>query len=246
MRCNFDTIIERKGTGSVKWDSLEKRYGEKDLLPFWVADMDFAAPQSVNEAICRRIQHNVYGYTEVSCSVYEAICNWSKTRYEWPLQPEWISFTTGVVNALNILITTYTQPGDKVLIQPPVYAPFFRTVLNNGRQVVYNPLQPSGSSYTMDFDALESSIDGRTRMLILCNPHNPVGRVWRKSELKKLADICLRHKILIISDEIHADFVYSGHRHIPLASLGEEVAQNTITCMAPSKTFNLAGWPHRL
>ena len=241
MGYDFDALVERRGTNCVKWDSLEKRYGEKDLLPFWVADMDFPVADPIQKAIRDRIQHNVYGYTEVAPSVYEAIEAWTQGRYGWSIEPEWVSFTTGVVNALNLLVTSYTNPGDKIIVQPPVYAPFFNSILNNGRQVVYNPLVATSEGYKMDLDDLERKIDGRTGMLILCNPHNPVGRVWTKSELEELAEICLRHGVLVVSDEIHADFVYSGHKHIPMASLSPEVAENTITCMAPSKTFNLAG-----
>ena len=241
MSCNFDVLVERRGTSCVKWDSLEKRYGEKDLLPFWVADMDFPVADPIQEAICERIQHPVYGYTEIASSVYEAIGAWSRRRHGWEIQPDWVSFTTGVVNALNLIVTSYTNPGDKVIVQPPVYAPFFNSVLNNGRQVVHNPLIQTSEGFVMDLEDLERKIDSRTKMLILCNPHNPVGRVWTKAELEGLTEVCMRHGVLVVSDEIHADFVYTGYKHVPVASLSPEVAQNTITCMAPSKTFNLAG-----
>ena len=241
MAYDFDLVMERRGTSCVKWDGLIDRYGAKDLLPFWVADMDFAVAEPIQKAIIERVQHPIYGYTQVAPSVFEAIISWLERRHGWHVQPEWIDFTTGVVNALNLIIYTYTLPGDKILVQPPVYAPFFNAVLNNGRQVVYNPLVRTDNSYIMDLDDLESKIDARTRMLILCNPHNPVGRVWSRPELQRLAEICLRHDLLMVSDEIHSDFIYAGHKHVPLASLSSEIAENTITCMAPSKTFNLAG-----
>ena len=241
MTYDFDEVVERCGTNCVKWDSLEQTYGEKGLLPFWVADMDFQVAKPIQEAIVERIQHPIYGYTQVAPSVYEAIIGWLAKRHGWHVQPEWIDFTTGVVNALNLLVTSYTNPGDKIVVQPPVYAPFFNSILNNGRQVVYNPLVRDDHGFTMDLEDLESKIDSRTKMLILCNPHNPIGRVWTKTELEKLAEVCLKHHILMVSDEIHSDFIYSGHKHVPLASLSPTVAQNTLTCMAPSKTFNLAG-----
>ena len=241
MAYDFDVLIERRGTNCVKWDGLEQRYGDKDLLPFWVADMDFAAAEPIQRALLERIQHPVYGYSSVAASVYEAVISWLERRFSWSIHRDWISFTAGVVNAINLIIQTYTLPGEKVIVQPPVYPPFFDSIRNNGRQVVFSPLVQTERGYVMDFDGLEEKIDSRTRMLILCSPHNPVGRVWRRSELEQLAEICLRHGLLMVSDEIHGDFIYSGHRHIPLASLSPEVEQNTITCMAPSKTFNLAG-----
>lgn len=241
MDYDFDAVVQRRGTGCVKWDTLEKRYGESDLLPFWVADMDFSVADPIQRAICDRVQHPVYGYTEVGSSVYEAIVGWLQRRHRWEAQPEWVMLTAGVINALNMAITSYTNPGDKVIVQPPVYAPFFNSVLNNGRQVVYNPLLQTKDGFAMDLEDLEQKIDSRTKMLILCNPHNPVGRVWTQGELEELAAICLHHGIIMVSDEIHSDFVYKGHRHVPLASISPEIADHTITCMAPSKTFNLAG-----
>ncbi|NLA57784.1 MAG: putative C-S lyase [Firmicutes bacterium] len=241
MAYDFDVLIERRGTNCYKWDSLEEKYGEKDLLPFWVADMDFAAAEPIQRALLERVQHPVYGYSIVPESVYEAIVSWLERRHGWSIKREWISFTAGVVNALNLIIQTFTLPGEKVIVQPPVYAPFFNSVRNNGRQVVFNPLIETDRGYVMDLDDLEEKIDSRTRMLILCHPHNPVGRVWRRDELERLAEMYLGRGILMVSDEIHGDFIYSGHQHTPLASLSPEVEQNTITCMAPSKTFNLAG-----
>mgnify|MGYP000853093023 FL=1 len=241
MACDFDVIVDRRCTDCVKWDGLGQRYGGKDLLPFWVADMDFAVAAPIQKAIMERVQHPVYGYTEVAPSVYEAITGWLERRHNWHVEPEWISYTTGVVNALNLIVWSYTLPGDKVIIQPPVYGPFFRSVLNNGRQVIHNDLVETAEGFVMDLDDLERKIDSRTKMLILCNPHNPVGRVWSKQELGRLAEICLKHDVLMVSDEIHSDFIYTGHKHLPLASLSPEIAEHTITCMAPSKTFNLAG-----
>lgn len=241
MKYNFDEVIDRRGTGSSKWDNLEKRFGEKDLLPLWVADMDFAVAGPIVEAIQKRAAHPIYGYTERPESACVAIRDWLQRRHGWKIETDWVSFTTGVVNALDIAVLSFTNPGDKVIVQPPVYAPFFRAIENNGCQVVNNPLKLVDSRYVMDLDDLEKKFDSRTKLLILCSPHNPVGRVWTENELEKLAELCLQNNVVIISDEIHSDFIYQGYKHIPLASISEDIARNTVTCIAPSKTFNVAG-----
>lgn len=241
MGFNFDKVVDRRNTHSIKWDCLKDNFGAADLLPLWVADMDFEVPEAVVEAVTMRAAHGVYGYTAIPDSVYQAICKWVEKRHGWQIKKSWIGFTTGVVTALNIAVHAFTKPGDKVLIQSPVYQPFFMAIENNGRQIVNSQLKLIDGKYQIDFADLEKQFDSRVKMMILCNPHNPVGRVWTKEELERLGELCLKHNVVILSDEIHSDFIYSGHQHVPLASLSEELAQNTITCIAPSKTFNVAG-----
>lgn len=241
MRFDFDRVIDRRETGSEKWDGPSMQYGRDDLLPLWVADMDFAVPPEVVEAIKRRADHPIFGYPTRPNSALEALSEWVKVRHGWQISTDWIRLTNGVVTALDLAVLSFANRGDKVIIQTPVYGPFFRVVTCNGCQVVTNPLKLIDGRYVMDFDDLESKLDDRVKMIILCNPHNPVGRVWTERELIRLGDICIRHNILIISDDVHSDFVFKGHRYTPIASLSEQFQENTITCMAPSKTFNLAG-----
>lgn len=238
---NFHKIINRRGTMSVKWDNLKNLYGREDLLPLWVADMDFEAPPEVIRALMERADHGVYGYTFVSDEYYEAVMGWMKRRHNWQVEKEWITFTPGVIPALSYAIRAFTQPGDKIIIQTPVYHPFYHAIEANERLIVKNPLIYKDGKYHMDFDHLERNIDDRVKMLILCSPHNPVGRVWTKDELGKLADICFKYDILVVSDEIHFDIVYKGHEHTVFANLSYEASQNCVVLTAPSKTFNLAG-----
>lgn len=238
---NFDAGIDRKNTCSLKWDFCERVLGVPDVIPMWVADMDFPAPPEVVEAIQKRAAHGAYGYPYTPRSFWSSIINWMKTRHNWEIKREWLGRAPGVVPALNICVQAFTAPGDKIIVQSPVYYPFYSAVENNGRRVVKNPLIFENNTWKMDFSDLQRKIDHRTRMLILCSPHNPVGRVWKREELEKLAEICLKHELLIISDEIHSEHVYRGHKHIPIASLSPEVAQKTITLSAPSKAFNIAG-----
>lgn len=241
MSYNFDQEIERRNTNCIKWDCLEEFYGKDDILPLWVADTDFEAPKEVKEAIIERAKHGVFGYTAKPDSVYQSIMDWMEKRHGWQIEKDWLSFTTGVKTAFNLAVIAFTNPGDEVIVQPPVYGPFYSAIKNNGCQVVRNPLNYEDGKFKMDFDDLEKKITSRTRLLILCSPHNPVGRVWTEAELERIGRICLENDIIIISDEIHSDFVHTDHKHIPLASLSEELAQNTVTCIAPNKTFNVAG-----
>jgi cystathionine beta-lyase len=241
MDYDFDTIIDRRGTCSSKWDRSEKAVGVPDVLPMWVADMDFASPPPVLEALRKRVEHGIFGYTERTDSYYTAITSWMKRRFDWNIQKTKIVFTPGVIVALNLIIQAYTKPGDKVIIQQPVYHPFSYAILNNKRQLINNQLQIENGQYVMDLNQLKNSIDDRTRLLILCSPHNPVGRVWTKDELLGIAKICLENKIIIVSDEIHADLVLRGHVHTPTATLSEEISNIVVTCTAPTKTFNIAG-----
>lgn len=241
MEYIFDQVIDRHGSNSVKWDALKEVYGKEDILPMWVADMDFKAPEEVIEALQVKLDHGVFGYNIKSDSLYESIINWVKTRYNWDIKKEWISFTPGVVAALNIAVREFAKEGEKIVIQPAVYPPFFRVLENNKVKPNLNPLIHNGEKFVMDYDSLEKSIDSETKALILCNPHNPVGRVWTREELSKLGEICLAHNLIIISDEIHGDLTFKDHNTIPMASISEEIAQNTITFIAPSKSFNIAG-----
>ncbi|MHA1969229.1 MAG: MalY/PatB family protein, partial [Candidatus Hodarchaeales archaeon] len=214
---NFDEVIDRANTGSIKWDPafLKEHFGKEDLLPLWVADMDFRVPQPVIDALVKRAQHGIFGYTFPDPVKYnEAVKNWFKRRFNWSLDEKWFVFSPGIVPACTYLIQRFTQPGDKVIIQNPVYYPFIQLIENNGRKVAYSQLELVDSHYKMDLEDLEKQVkDSRTRVLILCSPHNPVGRVWSKKELTEVGDICLAHNILVISDEIHCDLVYPQYTH---------------------------------
>lgn len=238
---NFNEIISRKGSNSIKHDILTEVFGKEELIPMWVADMDFKTPDFILNAIRQRVNHEFLGYTFRNESLYLSITEWLKKRHQWEIKKDWISFSPGVVPALAMIVLAYTKPGDKIIIQPPVYFPFFSTVLNNGRQLIQNQLLYKNNKYSFDFSELKKQIDTRTKMILLSNPHNPVGRVWSKSELEELATICLKNGILLVSDEIHSDIVFHNYKHIPLASISEEIANSTITTFAPSKTFNIAG-----
>jgi cysteine-S-conjugate beta-lyase len=238
----FDTITDRRKTGSLKWDGLQSRYGVSgdDYLPLWVADMDFQAPPAVVQALVRRAEHGIYGYPSNLEAYREAICRWLLRRHEWRIQPEWIVSSPGVVSAVNLVIRAFTQRGDGVVIQPPVYFPFFRGVEDNGCRVLLNPLGWDGERYRIDFADLDQKL-AEAKLLLLCSPHNPVGRVWSADELREVGVLCRKHDVLIISDEIHFDLVLPGHRHHVLAALSDDLAQRTIVSTSPSKTFNLAG-----
>ena len=239
---NFDKIIDRSGTGSIKYDRRKQVFGREDVLPMWVADMDFESPSFVIDAIKKRLEHPVLGYTLRQDPFADAFIGWANRRYSWDVKKCWLTFSPGVVPALVLSILAMTEEGDKIIIQPPVYAPFFEAVEGNGRTLVTNPLKKDENGrYTMDFDDLEKKIDDRTKMIIISNPHNPVGRVWSEEELRTLGEIALKHGLIIVSDDIHADFIYKGHKYTPIAKLDERFADITVTAMSPSKTFNIAG-----
>jgi len=238
---DFDEIIPRKGTNCEKYDHLESHFGNGDAIPLWVADSDFRVPDFVTAAIRSRADHEIYAYSYRPDGYFESIIRWQMARHQWTVEREMILPTQGVVSTLASLIMAFTEAGDGIVIQPPVYTPFFSCVRDCGRRVVENPLKLDHGRYTFDLEDLLCKIDGRTRLLILCNPHNPVGRVWSKEELEKLGDICLKNNILIVSDEIHSDLIFSGQSHLPLPKISVELAGNCIVCMAPSKTFNIAG-----
>jgi cystathionine beta-lyase len=241
MKYNFDKIVSRESTSSVKYDLRDAIFGRDDVIPMWVADMDFQTPVFILEAIKQRLHHEILGYTYIPASFFDAVVNWNVRRHGWQTKREWISFSPGVVPALNLLVLALTQPGDKIIVQPPVYFPFFSAIKNHGRILTVNPLKYEQGNYRMDFIQLISCLDDRVKMIFLCNPHNPTGNVWEKEVLLQLAQHCLERNIIILSDEIHCDLVYPGQKHIPLASLSGDIAGITVTCMAPSKTFNLAG-----
>lgn len=237
----FNEIIKRENTGCAKYDQRKSIFGTSDVMPFWVADMDFRAPEAVIENLKKRVGHGIFGYPVMPEFYFDPIVTWTEKRYGWKIEKEWICFSPGVVPALAMAVVGFSRPGDGVIVQPPVYFPFYRTIEGQSRKRIENPLQLTGDRYEMDFENLEREIGSGTKMIFLCNPHNPGGRVWKKRELERLGEICLRNDILIVSDEIHSDIIYKGHRHIPVASIDRDLAQHTITCMAPSKTFNLAG-----
>jgi cysteine-S-conjugate beta-lyase len=241
MIWNFDEPSKREGTNCIKYDLREETFGVKDIIPMWVADMDFNTPDFIIEALRERLKHEICGYSFRPPEYYSSIIDWIKLRHNWTIEKDWICFSPGIVPALNFCILAYTKPGDKIIVQPPVYFPFFSAVESHGRNLVYNRLKETDGKWEMDFDSLVASIDCNTKMIIISNPHNPVGRVWTPEELTKLAGICLMNNILIISDEIHSDLVLPGYIHTPIASLSEKIADNTVTMIAPSKTFNLAG-----
>lgn len=241
MHYNFDEVINRQGTNSIKYDFREKIFGSELVLPMWVADMDFRTPEFIIQALEQRLRQGLLGYTHIPDSFYEAIVQWNLRRNNWNIKREWISFSPGVVPALNLLMMAFTRPGDEVIVQTPVYFPFFSAVTNHHRKLVTNPLKYSQGRYTIDFDDLKAKISEHTRMLILCNPHNPTGNVWPREALARIGELCLQHNMLLVSDEIHSDLVLPSYHHTPVASLSDELAGITITCMSASKTFNLAG-----
>jgi cystathionine beta-lyase len=241
MIWNFDENVEREGTFCVKYDLRKEIFGKHDVIPMWVADMDFKTPEFVITAIRKRLDHEICGYSFRPPEYFTTISAWMKNRHGWIIDNDWICFSPGIVPALNFCTLAYTKPGDSIIVQPPVYFPFFSAVEAHGRKLIFNNLKESDGKYRMDFEQLMKIITPDTRMIMISNPHNPVGRIWTREELETLADICLRNNILILSDEIHSDLVMPGYKHIPLASLSEEIASKTITLIAPSKTFNLAG-----
>ncbi|WP_297807958.1 MalY/PatB family protein [uncultured Methylophaga sp.] len=239
MSFDFDQAVDRSGSSSVKFDARKAYFGREDVMPMWVADMDFAAPAEVSEALVARARHPVYGYTLYPDSLYQSLIDWCDRRYNWSLKRNQIMMCPGVVPSIHAAIQGVTQPGDKVIVQPPVYFPFFSAVTKTGRELVLNPLKLENGHYSMDLNHLEDCARQGAKMLLLCSPHNPVGRVWRRQELEALLSLAERYQMTIISDEIHADLIYPGETHLPLADLSDSV--NVLTTVAPSKTFNIPG-----
>lgn len=238
MKYDFDEIISRRNSNSYKWDAVM----EEGVLPMWVADMDFRTAPAVVEVLRKRMDHGIFGYTKVPPVYYDAIINWFTRRHGWQIDRDWIIYTSGVVPALSAIIKALTVPGDRVLVQTPVYNCFFSSIRNNGCEIVANPLVYTNGTYRINFDDLaRKATDPKVKLLLLCNPHNPVGRVWTRAELMCIGEICLRNDVLVVADEIHCELVYSGHTYIPFASISDDFRNRSVTCTSPSKAFNLAG-----
>lgn len=242
QKYDFDTPVDRTGTGALKYEVLQERYGDSNLLPLWVADMDFETPRFITDALRKRLEHSLFGYTVEPSGYFDSITEWIASHHGWDVRREWLSYIPGVVKGIGMAVNVFVKEDEKVIIQPPVYHPFRLTPLGNRRKVVMNPLHenPDGT-YSMDFDNLAQVADDKCRMLILSNPHNPAGIVWDRDTLRRLAEFCHSRGIIVISDEIHCDMALWGNRHIPFASVSEEAARCSITFGAPSKTFNIAG-----
>lgn len=238
MKYDFDEIVNRRGTNSVKWDEAK----EEGVIPMWVADMDFKAAPCILDALKKRVDHGVFGYTIVPDSYYESIISWFERRHQWHIERDWIIYTSGVVPAISAIIKALTEPGDKVLVQTPVYNCFFSSIRNNGCTTAENALVRKGNSYEIDFDDFErQAADEKTKVFLLCNPHNPAGRVWTQEELSRMNDICLRHNVKVIADEIHCELVMPGHEFTPFAAVSKACQDNCITTNSPTKSFNIAG-----
>jgi len=238
MKYDFDKVISRRGTDSYKWDSAESEH----VLPMWVADMDFHTAPAIVDALRLRVEHGIFGYTRVPDSYYDAVTGWFMRRHGWKMNREWIIYTSGVVPAVSAVIKALTVPGDKVLVQTPVYNCFFSSIRNNGCKMVSSPLVFAGNTYTIDYEDLEcKAADPKVKVMLLCNPHNPAGRVWKCEELVRIGEICIRHGVTVVSDEIHCELVFPGHRYTPFASISEDFLWHSVTCLSPSKAFNIAG-----
>ena len=238
---DFNTPIDRRGTHCVKFDALKEMYGREDLLSLWVADMDFATPDFIIDALKRRLDHPVLGYPVQYDGYWQSVVDWIRSHHGWQVEREWMRYIPGIVKGIGMVVNVFTQPGDKIIVQPPVYHPFRLVPEHNDREIVMNPLRWVGDTYEMDFEQLERVIDDKCKILILANPHNPVGITWSRDTLVRLADIAVKHNLIVISDEIHCDMALYGNKHIPFASVSENAARCSITFGAPSKTFNIAG-----
>ena len=242
MKYNFDEVIDRRDTNAVKLERCKALFGTEDVLPLWVADMDFRTPDFIIDAIQKRLEHPILGYTMPSKSFYSASISWIKEHHDWNIQRDWFGFLPGIVPGLSFAVQSLTKPGDEIIVQPPVYYPFFHVIEKNHRVLVQNQLKEDNGKFVMDFDDLEKKFTSKTKLFILCNPHNPGGRVWTIDELQRFAAICEKHQVTIVSDEIHADMVLPGKtKHTPLATVSAWSEQNTVTFMAPTKVFNMPG-----
>ena len=240
MKYNFDEVIDREKNRSAKYDEREKKFGTRDVIPMWIADMDFRTAQPIIDAAKKKAEEGIWGYTSRPASYYEAVCGWQKRRNGWDVDPKMISFAVGVVPAMSSMVNVFTKPEDKVLIQTPVYSEFYDVTESWGRQVVESPLKEKDGVWSINWEDFEKKA-GEAKMFFLCNPHNPLGIVWSREDLTRMCEICIRHQALIVSDEIHSDLIFHGKKHIPTATLSEEIAAYVITCTSGTKTFNLAG-----
>lgn len=239
MKYDFDEIIPRRGTNSYKWDSMP---ADRDVLPLWVADMDFRTAPAITEALARRVGHGIFGYVRVPDEYYTAVIRWFERRHNWLLDQSWFIYTSGVVPAISAVIKALAQPGDGVVLQTPVYNCFFSSVRNNGCRIVTNPLKYEHQTYRIDFEDLErKTADPGVKLMLLCNPHNPAGRVWTREELYRIGEICLKNGVTVVADEIHCELVFPGHTYTPFASISDRHLQYSVTCLSPSKSFNIAG-----
>lgn len=250
MKYDFNRVHNRKNTDCLKWDMINYIFGHEDVIPMWVADMDFPVAQPIVDALRKRVEHPFYGYTKPGPSVIDSVVGRMQRKFNWEIEPEWVVFTPGVVPALHVAIRSLTHPGDEVILQEPAYHPFFPAVKGSGCQIVNNNLQLINGNYEIDYNNLEGKFhpktgrlrcQGRVKAIIFCNPHNPVGRLWKKEEIIRMGDIVIENGAVVISDEIHCEILFKGQKHIPFASISEEFEQNSIICMSPSKTFNLPG-----
>jgi cysteine-S-conjugate beta-lyase len=241
MKYDFDKIIDRKNTNCFKWDYTKQMFGREDVIPLWVADMDFAAPNAVVQELIKRAEHGVFGYSFEPKEYYKVFIKWLERRHNWKVEKKWIINATGIVPAINFAIQCFTEPGDNILVQTPVYFPFFESIKKNGRKVVNSQLRLTGNKYEIDFNDLETKLQNDVKIMLFCSPHNPVGRVWKQKELQKVGDLCSKNNVLLISDEIHADLALNNNKHIPISSISSDIQDITISMYAPSKTFNVAG-----
>ncbi len=243
MVFDFDNVIDRRNTHSVKWDGIQHVLPDPadDTIPMWVADMDFPSPPSVNRAVMELAEHGIHGYFGDPDAYYAALTGWLKTRHGWEIEPAWVQHAHGLVNALGMCVQAYSEPGDGVVVFSPVYHMFGNTVRANDRKLIESPLHQVQGRYEMDLDRLAQQIDKDTKLILFCSPHNPGGRVWTERELKDLADFCIEHDLILISDEVHQDLVYEGHKHLPIATVAPQIEDRLVTLVAPSKTFNVAG-----
>lgn len=237
----FDELVDRRNTDCLKWDYCKQIFGKDDILPMWVADMDFKSPRPIAQAIIRRAEHGIFGYTEESERLSDAVLGWLKRRHNWEIDSKWLTYSPGVVTSVNTAILAFTEPGDKILMQTPIYYPFYSSIKENERELVTNSLISRNGHYEIDYADLEEKLADNVRLMIFCSPHNPIGRVWTLDELKEVLRLCRKYNVIAVSDEIHSDLVYTGHKHIPIASLSEESLKNSVTLISPTKTFNIAG-----
>ncbi len=243
MKHDFSKVIDRTNNYSAKWSEMGSKYGQDDLIPMWVADMDFETAPEIIEGLKERLDQGIFGYTTRPESYNNAIVDWVKRRHDWAIQSDWLMFSPGVIPSISLIIRHMTSPGDKIIIQQPVYSPFASVVSDNDRQLVVSALKKDASGkFEMDYDDFENKVrTEKVKMFLLCSPHNPVGRVWSREELTRIGEICMKYGVKVVADEIHADLVFKGHKHIPFASINGAFEQNSITCIAPTKTFNIAG-----
>jgi len=250
VKYDFDRVIDRRNTNCVKWDTIESTFGSGDVLPMSIADMDFSVAEPITEALRKRTEHEIYGYTRPSPSLTEVVINRMQDRYDWKVEPEWIVFTPGIIPAFHAAVRAFTRPGDEIILQEPAYYPFWSAIRNNGCQAVSNMLELINGHYEVNFEDFEQKFGPRTgtvpsasrvKMMILCSPHNPVGRVWTREELTRMGEIAIRSDAIVVSDEIHCELLFKRSKHVPFASISEEFEQHSVICMAASKTFNIAG-----